>query len=275
MYASLNSAQQRHLYEGLVYLDRQLGGLEAILSPPASLFPKYADDISAERRRRVGTGIAAARAAIAHALAASAIVAEPPSTGVAQAVRAHLSVLEMAAEEMGARSMRGYGELDPEQTVALDRLALTLRQAMSAIGPEGSPGTLEQGRALPTPAALAAALGATIDAVIEAMVQALAAANGEPSDALPLIAGDVLVQTARNTAAPLLGVPAASLPAADIDRIRWRLDAPRWSPLGRDASKSFRRQLEPLRADIEAALRAYAVRALTAASRGRTPAAPS
>ena len=291
LYTSLNPSQRRHLYEGLVHLERQLASLEAILAPAAAadLFPKYADDLQDEQRRRVQAGVAAARAAIAQTLAANAIAPEPPATGIEQAVRAHLSVLELAAEEMGARSMRGYGELAPEQTEALDRLALTLRQAMTAIWPvtnathaTDATGMPPSSPARPTPealAALAAALGATTGTVIEAMAQALAAAVGQPdyalNDALPLIAGEVLVQAARATAAPLLGVPAASLPTADIDRIRWRLDAPRWSPLGRDALKSFRRQLEPLRGDIEAALRAYAVRALTVAARPGTPGSQS
>lgn len=277
LYSSLNPSQRRHLYDGLVHLERQLASLEAILAPAAAagLFPKYADDLQDERRRQVQAGIAAARAVIAQTLAANAIAPEPPATGLEQAVRAHLSVLELAAEEMGARSMRGYGELAPEQTEQLDRLALTLRQAMTAIGPAPIDPAGMPSPARPTPetlVALAAALGAATGAVIEAMAQALAAASGESNDALPLIAGDVLVQAARATAAPLLGVPAASLPAADIDHIRWRLDAPRWSPLGRDAAQRFRRQLDPLRGDIEAALRAYAVRALTAAAPG-TPGA--
>lgn len=271
MYASLNPTQRRHLYDGLVHLERQLSALEAILAPPASLFPKYADDLDPARRQALHTGIAAARSVIAQLLADEAITPEPPRTGTAQAVRAHLSVLELAAEELGARSMRGYGELEPGQTEALDRLALAVRQSVTAIWPS-APEAVDTTPPT-TPEALADALADATDTTLEAMAEAvcIAAQQRQPNDALPLAAGDVLIHTARQIAAAHLHVEPSTLPVADIDRIRWRLDTPRLAALGHDyLLKSFRRQLAPRRTDIEAALRAYAVRALTAGARGKT-----
>ena len=256
----LNSTQRRHLYESLAHLDRQLAAIEAILAEPgaaapATLFPRHRDDVPPTARRQLEAGLAAARERIAVALAGAGLAPEPPAIGAWQAVRSHLSLAEVSTDDVGARSMRGYGELQPESAEQLDRLAATLRAAIAAVLPGEHP-------APPAAADLADALEAAAEPALAAMAAALADAvlARRSQDELPLIAGDVLARQACAEAAPRLQRAPESLPAFDIDRIRWRLDKPRLA-FGREALvAAFRRQLAPLDGDIRAALRAYASR---------------
>ncbi len=258
----LNETQRRHLYEGLAHLERQLEGLEAILAAAAApgRFPRYRDDVDPAARAQLAHGIAAARARIGAALTAWGFEPEPAAIGALQAFRSHLSLAEVGADDFAARSMRGYGDLAPDTAEALDRLAAELRAAVAAILPAAG----ASGAAAPAVSAeaLADALGDATGDALETMAQTLADAvsAGRTNDELVLIAGDALAAAARACAAPSLGRPPESLPAFDIDRIRWRLGKPRFA-FGRDALlQSFRKQLAPRRDDIRAALRAYAHR---------------
>lgn len=232
--------------------------MQAVLdeAPHAGLFPRYRDDLSGPERERVARGLTAARACIADGLRQFGLTAEPASLSAAAAVRAQIGVAELAAEELGAQDMRGYGPLAPESAAALDELAARLRAAMAAI--------FSGGTAPPLPAAnLAETLAGATDEALAAMANALAAAvleSDAASESLPLVAADALTETAQSVCRAAGARPQAEM---DVTSIHWRLDRPRLAGLGRDYLVTrFRKQLEPRREEVREALRAYGRRAV-------------
>jgi len=253
---TLSDIQRRHFYDGLVHLERDLAAIESILAAAESpgLFPRYANDLTPAMRTRIEQGLAHARAGIRGALAAIGQQPEAPSLGAAAAIRSHLRLTELGTEELGARGLRAYGELPGPEGERLDHLAAELRDLVAAILPPA--GDAAAARVVDRAAladALEAAAGRACDTMAEALANALEA--GRPNDEFPLIAGDVLASVAREVCLERGLQP--PLPPIDIDRIRWRLDRPKLA-LGRNYRvATFRKQIEPLRAEIRAALRTY------------------
>lgn len=252
----LSEIQRRHLHDGLAHLEKLLDGMQALLDAAQrpGLFPRFHDDLSAPERERLARGLTAAHAAVADGLRQFALAPEPAALSAAAALRAQVGVAELAAEELGARDMRGYGPLAPEAAAALDAMANHLRAAMAAI---------VNGGAGPRPATnLAEALAAAADDALDTMARALAIAVAEEdaaSEALPLIATDALTEMARTRCLAHGAVPP---PELDAGAIRWRLDRPKLAGLGRDfLTGRFHRQLEPRREEIRETLRAYGRRA--------------
>lgn len=252
----LSEIQRRHLHDGLAHLEKLLDGMQSLLDAAQrpGLFSRYRDDLSAPERERLARGLTAARAAIADGLRQFELAPEPAALSAAAALHAQVGVAEMAAEELGARDMRGYGPLAPEAATALDQMADNLRAVMAAISSGGS--VLRPG------ANLADALGAAADQALATMARALAAAvadDNAASEALPLIATDALTGVAQTICRAHGATPPPELEASGI---RWRLDRPKLAGLGLDfLTARFLRQLEPRREEIRETLRAYGRRA--------------
>jgi hypothetical protein len=245
--ADLNETQRRHLYDGFAHLDRQLEAIAAIARAAESggLFPRYQNDLTPAARAAIDQRIARVRAQLRARMAAIALVPEPAPLSAAQAIAAQFNLAEIGLDEIGARAMRGYGEVSPAAADALDQLtgelAATLATAARAPAPTTAPD-----------------LNPDADAVMEALAAALAdaVASGRGNDELPLAAGDCLAGLAQ---AELCAHGfAGPYPVFEIDGIHWRLDRPRLAGLGREhVLRGFRRQLAPLRAPILDALRRY------------------
>ncbi|MGH9518222.1 MAG: hypothetical protein ACRD2D_01175 [Terriglobales bacterium] len=254
----LSEIQRRHLHDGLAHLEKLLRGMQAILdeAPHAGLFPRYRDDLSAPERERLARGVTGARASLADGLRQFELAPEPAALSAAAAVRAQAGAAELAAEELGARDMRGYGPLAQESAAALDELAARLRAAVAAIVPGGGMTSAPAGN-------LAEALASTTDDALAAMASALAAAvldHDASSEALPLVAADALTVAAQSVCRAAGAKPP---PEIDASAIRWRLDRPKLARLGRDFLVTrFRKQLEPRREEVRDALRAYGRRAI-------------
>jgi hypothetical protein len=245
--ADLNETQRRHLYDGFAHLDRQLDAIAAIarVAESGALFPRYQNDLTPEARAAIDQRIARGRSQLRARMAALAMVPEPAPLSAVQAIAAQFNLAEIGLDEIGARAMRGYGEVGPAAADALDQLTGELAAALAT--------------AAPAPALTTAPdWNPDADAVMEALAAALAdaVATGRGNDELPLAAGDCLAGLAqaelraRGFAGPC--------PVFEIDSIPWRLDRPKLAALGRDhLLRGFRRQLAPLRAPILDALRRY------------------
>jgi hypothetical protein len=250
---ALNEPQRRHLRESLAHLERQLTAMAAIAEQARTpgMFPRYADDMTAADRQRLGARLARAQAALAGAVAACGVEAEPASVGARQAVEAQWSVAEVGLDDLLPAAMRAYGPLGEAAAAKLEAITASLRAALAKDGEPAERASAELGPALrqAVPEAMAAMADALADAALAR------AANDE----LPLIAADALTRVARRVAqAQGAREP---LPAIDIRAIRWRLDAPRFSGLGRTwVVQRFARQLAPLREEIAAALQSFAAR---------------
>jgi hypothetical protein len=250
---SLNAPQRRHVRECLAQLERQLAAIEALGEPARTeaRFPRYADDLTDADRSALAARLARARAGLATAVEACGIRPEPASLGARQAVAAQWSVAELGLDDLLPAAMRAYGPLEAA-AARLEAIASALR---AALAPQAEAAPAAPG------AGLEAALQAALPEALEAMAGALAdaALARAANDELPLVAADALTRVAHRVARTQ-GAP-APLPALDIRAIRWRLDAPPFTRLGRDwVAQRFARQLAPLRDELAAALRSFAAR---------------
>ncbi|HUX66568.1 MAG TPA: dynamin family protein [Terriglobales bacterium] len=137
----LNPHQQRHLYFGLAQVDKLLGDIEGILAAVNSrtLFPRYGDDLSVAQRKLLEGGLARLRASLAALLASQGMRPDRPRIEASGAIRTTLIFAEIAAEELGPASMRGYGDLGPEQAQEVEGVVAELRQRIAALLAELAP----------------------------------------------------------------------------------------------------------------------------------------
>jgi GTP-binding protein EngB required for normal cell division len=108
---SLNPYQARRLRVTCQYIDKVLGDIEGILNSTASkaAFPRYASDITPAQRRTIEDYVARVRAQLVRVLEGQGIEREKPSIPASRAVHVMLGGIDIAAEELKPKYMRGYG----------------------------------------------------------------------------------------------------------------------------------------------------------------------
>ena len=122
---TLNESQVRRLRVSCQHIDRTLSEIEGILNESASgaAFPVYIADLSPAQRKTLGDYIARARARLVRVLEGQGIASNPPSIPVSRAVRGRLYSIDIAAEELKPKYMRGYGEVSATVATELDGIA--------------------------------------------------------------------------------------------------------------------------------------------------------
>lgn len=110
---SLNPYQANRLRINCQYIDKLLGQIEEILNTTTSkaAFPRYSTDILPAQRRTIEDYITRVRAQLLRILDGQGIAREKPSIPASRAVHVMLLYIEIAAEELGPKYMRGYGEV--------------------------------------------------------------------------------------------------------------------------------------------------------------------
>ncbi len=110
---TLNPYQANRLRVTCQYIDKLLAEIEGILNTTTSkaAFPRYAADIVPAQRRTIEDYIARVRAQLIRMLEGQNIPREKPSIPVSRAVHVHLGAIDIAAEELKPRYMRGYGAI--------------------------------------------------------------------------------------------------------------------------------------------------------------------
>lgn len=272
MAAPLLDTQLRHLYLGLEHLDRQLTAIEAILTAGSSrtLFPQHISDLTPAERERLERGIARIRGAIERLLSTYGLRPETAAIPVRKAVRAHLAVAEVGADDLSAANLRGYGPMDSEQAYALEAATHELRATIAELlaeleGGQSKAGTAEidmaQVRAQWQALAVTGAEGGSrlIAAAAQAMAEALEARPNLAGEELRLVAGDAMTAAlearAQQARALLATPPATAPPRPRVEPGLWKLSKPRFG-LGAAAAK-FAAQLEAYRAEIEESWQSY------------------
>lgn len=131
----LNEHQQRHLYFGLVQLDKLLSEIENIQASAASpgLFPKYRDDLTLVQRKFLHGSIARLRMQLEALLRGQGMQPDPPHIDASGAIRTNLVFAEITAEDLGPANMRGYGDMDAEQSRELEGVISELRHRIEAL----------------------------------------------------------------------------------------------------------------------------------------------
>jgi hypothetical protein len=138
--AGLNENHKRRLRVTCQHIDRLLSNIENILDAPAwpAAFPRYAADLAPEPRRSLVDYIRRIRAQLQAALDTAGISDQMPPISASHAIQTTLLYVEVAAEELAPRYMRGYGPLPDQAAEKLEGiaedLAALVRQTQSVLG---------------------------------------------------------------------------------------------------------------------------------------------
>lgn len=122
---SLNEHQVRRLRVTCQCIDRSLSEIEGILNESQSraAFPNYAADLPPAQRKTIEDYIARVRARLIQVLDGQGIVVGPPGIPVSRAVRGRLYSIDIAAEELKPKYMRGYGAVSDATATELNGIA--------------------------------------------------------------------------------------------------------------------------------------------------------
>src|SRR5471032_114331 len=131
----LNEHQQRHLSATCQYIERQLSDLEAILATtePASTFTRYLDDLTDEQKARLRHDCTSIRAELGRVLASLGIDADTTKVSSRHSMRAALTLMEVAIEELKPRHMKQYGPMTANIEPQLNGLVLELQTAVQRL----------------------------------------------------------------------------------------------------------------------------------------------
>ncbi len=121
----LNENHVRRLRITCQSIDRTLSEIENILNESASraAFPQYITDLSPAQRKTIEDYIARVRARLIRVLEGQSIAIPSPDVPVTRAVRGRLYSIDIAAEEIRPRHMRGYGKVSAEAATELSSFA--------------------------------------------------------------------------------------------------------------------------------------------------------
>jgi len=110
---SLNPYQANRLRITCQYIDKLLVETESVLNTTTSkaAFPRYAADILPAQRRTIEDYIARVRAQLVRILEGQSIPRGKPSIPASRAIHVNLGAIDIAAEELKPKYMRGYGEV--------------------------------------------------------------------------------------------------------------------------------------------------------------------
>jgi hypothetical protein len=128
--AGLNENQERRLRITCQHIDRLLSNIENILNAPAlpMAFPRYAPDVAPEVRLSLEDHIRRIRTQLRAALASAGISDGMSPISASHAIQTTLLYMEVAAEELAPRYMRGYGPLSDEAATKVGGIANELAQ---------------------------------------------------------------------------------------------------------------------------------------------------
>ena len=138
----LNENQVRRLRTTCQHIDRTLGEVENALNESASqaAFPQYIPDLSPAQKKTIGDYIARVRARLTRILEGQGIDIPKPFIPVTRAVRTRLYSIDIAAEELKPKYMRGYGEVADDIATELEGIAGELQGLMVRLDQQLSEG---------------------------------------------------------------------------------------------------------------------------------------
>jgi GTP-binding protein EngB required for normal cell division len=132
---ALNEFQKRRLRITCEYIDKLLTDVETVLNQASSKtsFPRYHTDLSPAQRRTIEDYIARIRAQLLRILEGQDIAKEKPSIGTRHAIHVALTFVDIAAEELYPKYMRGYGAVPEKAVTDLNGIVGELRGLVSKL----------------------------------------------------------------------------------------------------------------------------------------------
>ncbi|HTY16021.1 MAG TPA: dynamin family protein [Methanoregulaceae archaeon] len=121
----LNENQAKRLRVTCEHIDQLLSGIEHILGEAGSgpAFPRYIPDLTPEQRKTVGDYIARIRARLVKVLDGQGISRRQPMIRASLAISTTLLSMDVSAEEVKPRYMKGYGPLSNSAEAELNGIA--------------------------------------------------------------------------------------------------------------------------------------------------------
>ena len=122
---SLNENQVRRLRVTCQHIDKLLSEIEGILNESVSLaaFPSYTSDIAPAQRKTIEDYIARVRARLIRVLEGQGISRQQPWVPTSRAINVRLAGIDIAAEELKPKYMRGYGGVSAATATELNGIA--------------------------------------------------------------------------------------------------------------------------------------------------------
>jgi GTP-binding protein EngB required for normal cell division len=110
-------------------IDRTLSEIEGILNQSSSraAFPQYIPDLSPAQKKTIEDYIARVRARLIRVLEGQGIAIPRPDVPVTRAVRGRLYSIDIAAEELKPKYMRGFGDVSNTLATELNGIAAELQ----------------------------------------------------------------------------------------------------------------------------------------------------
>ena len=127
--ADLNENHKRHLLTTFRYLDELLDEAEHMMASARSrsAFPRYVPDATPVQRKLLGDHFVRFRETLLATLPELGIEPRGPTISLLRALRVQVMSADIALEDTGASSMRGYGALSPEAAAAITRVIVELQ----------------------------------------------------------------------------------------------------------------------------------------------------
>jgi GTP-binding protein EngB required for normal cell division len=142
MFPGLNENHRRVLTATLTHLDKLLTDAEHAMTVSSSPFARIASDLTSAERRVMEDHLARARAQLADAARALGLALPPPRVQAVAAVQTDLLFAEVAIEDVSPPRLRGYGDLDQDAAILIERvesdLIRTLQRARSFLARRAS-----------------------------------------------------------------------------------------------------------------------------------------
>ncbi|HVU26460.1 MAG TPA: hypothetical protein VHG71_01830 [Verrucomicrobiae bacterium] len=131
----MNESHQRHLLVTFRHIDRLLSETEHILNSAdsPSPFQEYVQDSTPVQRKVAHEHILRVRETMQRMLNDLKIPLKPPGIGALWAAHNHLAFASLAAIELEAKQMKGYGELSDDEQKVFDRISEELCEPLDRL----------------------------------------------------------------------------------------------------------------------------------------------
>ncbi len=126
---------RQHLLVAFRHFDSMLAEvLSRIRAEPGEpLFETYRQDSDAPTRERAQAAATRLRETMRAFMAQHDLHAPRPEAGALHSAHALLALMLVGATELGARHLRGYGELDADESAELEALSRRMREDVAAL----------------------------------------------------------------------------------------------------------------------------------------------
>lgn len=126
----LNENQARRLRVTCQHIDRVLCEIESAMdeASSATAFPMYIQDLCLDQQQVIGGTISGIRKRLVDFLEGQEIAQGNPQIPISRAIRARLYSIDISAEEIRPKHMKGFGKVSDAATAELDRIANDLQQ---------------------------------------------------------------------------------------------------------------------------------------------------